>query len=231
MSTITIHKPDTQAIETENLSCIERAKSLTIFDKLSHEFGQQQLRLVVGFERKVVELFSDPKQSAFLAHKSICISEKKLLAPLSEARSIITHKIATYEAEERMKAEIKALRLTELARKQEEERQLADAIQAEEVGDKASADAILEQPVTSPIVTVEPEIAEVQGVISQTRWHAEVEDKLLLVRFVSQNPAWLHLIEVNMPEANKAARAMKEALARTVPGLRSVSEEVKLVRT
>lgn len=228
MSTIEIVQPETADLTTKNESLLVAAGELKVIDKASHENGQELLKVIARAEKIVVERFAEPKTAAHKAHKFITQMEGMFLDVIRKARSIVSPKLTIYEVEQQRIAEAKQRELAELARKQEEERLLQDAIDAEAVGDKAGATAILAEPVSAPVVTVAPETAKVDGVSTRTVWHAEVTDKMRLLKYVVEHPEWLNLIEVNLTALNSLARAQKSAYA--LPGTKAVSEQLKAVR-
>lgn len=229
MSEIVLVKPDDTAMRSEMAPVLTAAQELEVTNKISHADGQSLLAGVSRMGKRVVELFAEPKKAAHKAHRAVCEAEGKLLNPLKEARNLISRKCGEYEAEQRRIAEKKRRELEAQARKQEEDRRLAEAIAAEEAGDTATAEAILEEPPPpAPVISVEPEVAKVDGVSSQTRWRAEVTDKVALIKHVAAHPEWATLLDPNMPNLNQMARGAREGLQ--IPGVRAVSETTKMVR-
>lgn len=220
---IQIVEPDITAISQDQLRMVQVAKSFIVQDQASHAAALDFLQQVARMEKLGKALFAESKDSLNKAGKALRAAEAKLILPCTEARRIITYeKIAPFEAEERRKAEAESCRLAEIARKQEEERLLADAIEAEQQGDKQAADQILAETVTAPVVRVEPQIATAKGVTTATVWHAEVTDKLALIRYVAEHPEWVNLLDPVMPALNSLARSQKDSLA--IPGVKAVSE-------
>jgi len=114
------------------------------------------------------------------------------------------------------------------ARQREEERQILDAISADESGDKATAAAILEEQRALPVIVVAPALAKVSGVSTRTDWRAEVVDKLALIRYVAAHPEWTNLLEANEPALSGLARSQRSALA--IPGVRAIEVQGRSVR-
>ncbi len=228
MTNIEIIQPETGDLTAQNQSLFIQASTLAVIDKMSHQAGSEILKDIARAEKIVVERFAEPKQAAHKAHKFITQMEGMFLEAIKDARSIISPKLIGYETEQRRIAEAKQRELAELARKQEEERLLQDAIDAEASGDKAGASAILEEPISAPVVTVAPETAKVDGVSTRTVWRAELTDKMRLLKYVVEHPEWLNLIEVNLSALNALARSQKGAFA--LPGTKAVSESIKAVR-
>jgi len=114
------------------------------------------------------------------------------------------------------------------ARKAEEDRLLAEATAAQDAGDTEQAQAIIDQPIMVPVVTVAPAVARVEGVGQQTRWAAEVTDKLALIKYVALHPEWVGLLDANEPNLNRLAVSQREAMR--IPGVRAVSRTIRMVR-
>ncbi len=228
MTQLTLISPETTELEVEKSSIVKRANDLTIASADEHAVALLMLKDVATAQRKVQELFKDPKAAAHAAHKSITEAEGKLLGPLAEARGIISRKATTYELEEQRKAEEEAKRLQEEARQAEEKRQIEDAILAEASGDKAQAEEILAAPVEVATVKPIPQIARMSGITSRTNYKGEVEDLLVLVKHVAANPHLIGLLEVNQTGLNAYAKAMKEGFK--MPGCRLVKDVAKSVK-
>ena len=230
MEPVVIEAVDVQPVQRELVPLAERAAQIVVTDKEQHGEAQTYLVDLAQLERRVTGLFAAPKASANAAHKQICAAEKQLLAPIQDARRIVTRSIGLYEFEERRRAEDERRRKEKEARKREEERLLAEAQAAEEAGDAELAEQIIEEAAAAPPppVKVEPQLARTPGVVSQTRWHAEVTDLPALIAYVAGNPTHQNALQANMPYLNGLARNMRDNMR--LPGVRAVSEIVKGVR-
>lgn len=230
MQSVVIETPDAQPVQRELIPLAERAKMIVVSNRDQHGEAQEYLAELAQLERRVIGLFQGPKTSAYVAHRDICATEKQLLTPIQDARRIVTRAITHYETEERRRAEEERRRKEEEARRREEERLLAEAAAAEASGDTDLAEQIIQEVETTPapVIKAEPELAQVAGVVSQERWHAEVTDFSALVAYVASNPTFLNALEPNMTTLNALARSMRGNMR--IPGVRAVSEIVKSVR-
>lgn len=208
---ITIERPETEEQEAANQAIVVEAKGIAVSSADEHGAALEFLKRVAGMAKNVRDLFEAPKRAAHAAHKEICGAEKKLLGPIEAASQHVRGKVLAYEREEKRRAEAEARRKAEEARKAEEERRLADAEQAEEEGDHETADAILDEEPAVPIsVAPTPKVAKVEGVQRRTRYVAEVVDLHALVKFVAENPEWLHLLKPDTAALNAIARTQKD---------------------
>jgi hypothetical protein len=223
-----IEAPATAEAEQEQQVIITDAQALVVSSPASHEIALGMLKAIAGAEKKVKDLFAEPKRAAHAAHKAITQAEAKLLDPLGKARQIVTGKAVTFEADQRRKAEEEARRLAAEAKQREEEAALADAIDAEASGDTAAAEQIMETPIEAPVVTVAPQVAQVSGVSSRETWSAEVTDLAALVAYVASRPEWINLLLPNEQALNSLARAQRAALK--IPGVRAVAKRGLSVR-
>jgi hypothetical protein len=223
---------DAAAIEREVSPIVSRAREIKVTDKPSHEVAQEALVALARADKFIEGLYAGPKAILFKAHRDMTAEEKSKREPIAEARRLIFAECDGYDARERARAEAEARRIAEEARQQAEERALQEAILAEQEGDKAAAEAILAEPVETPYVPPAPEIAMGKGVGGQTRWSAEVIDKKALLEFVvAHYETSEHLVEPVGPALNKLATAQKEALAKTIPGVRAVKSRSGVVRS
>lgn len=228
VSMIQIEKPGPPAIVAELHQVVVAARAFKVSDVETNAIALERVKRLRAGERGIEDHFARSKKAASDAHKEIVAAVNALIAPIAEARRIYDNSAAAYEQEERRKAEEEQRRLQEKARKDEEERQLLAAIDAEERGDQAEAKAIMEEPVVTPVVTVAPQVARVEGVSSRTNWSAEVTDLLALVRYVAAHPEWVYLLEPSIPNLNRLAVAQRNALS--IPGVRAVSKTVRSTR-
>jgi hypothetical protein len=225
---ILIERPGPPAVVAELAPVVQAAHAFEVTDVDTNAVALQRVRSLRLGERVIEDHFANAKKAASDAHKSIVAAVNGLVGPLAAARSIYDRKAAEYEQAERKKAAVEQARLQAEARKQEEERSLLAAIEAEEAGDGATSAAIMAEPVSVPMVTVAPAVAKVEGVSTRTNWAAEVFDLLALVKYVAEHPEWLSLVEANEPNLNRMAVSQHEALA--FPGVRAVSKTVRSTR-
>lgn len=225
---ITIERPSPPAIVGELSPLVKGAMAFNVTDVETNAVALQRLKALRDGEKKIADYFEPARKAADAAKKEILAARDGLIGPIAAARSIYDAKASEYEAAERRKAEEEQRRLQAIARKQEDERQLMAAIEAEASGNPAEADAILEERPAAPVITVAPAVAQVQGVSSRTTWSAEVHDVEALIVYVAAHPEWSSLLEPNMPNLNRLAVAQREALA--IPGVRAVSKVVRSTR-
>jgi hypothetical protein len=228
MQDIVIARPDASALAAEAAPLVRAASSLKIATKDDHERALESIKVLRGFEKRIIDAFEPTRKNLDGAKKELLALRDGMLRPISSARATIDTTAAAYETEQRRIAEAETKRLMEEARKREEERQLEQAVEAEEAGDPELADEILREPTPLPVVHVAAAVAKVDGMSTQTRWGAEVVDLLALVRYVAANPQWVNLLEANTVALNRLAVAVKGELR--IPGVRAVSTTHRVAR-
>ena len=185
MTSTVLEQPDTAPIEAELAPVVAQAAGIVIRDTASHAAGQAYVAEVSRREKFVKEMFLDSKQKAFAAHRAITALESRLLAPLEAARKLVNGRLDVYEAEARRQAAAEQARLEAQAKKQEEDRQLMDAVAAQEAGDEQAAAEIMAEPVAAPVIHVAPAVAKVEGVSVRTNYGAKVTDLSKLILWVA----------------------------------------------
>jgi hypothetical protein len=219
---ISIRPPDVTDLVQELHPIVEAANNLQVMDVESDAMAQKYAAQLRKGERRFEAEFKDAKDLANRAHKSLCATIARLVAPHAAARAILERKSFVFHQEQRRIADERARLLQEEARRQEEDRMLAEAAEAEKRGDKATAEAILEQPVETPVVYVAPQVAKVEGQTTRDNWKARVADLSALQKFVAENPNFSHLTEPAMPALNALARAQKGTLR--IPGVEAYND-------
>lgn len=231
MDSVAISVPDPQTMRSSTNPVLVAANALEVRTQEHHQLGQEILHRIADAQRKVQEHYKNSKDLAFQTHRQICADEAKLLKPLTEARTIVSQKCARYEQEARERAEDERRELEAAEARKQAERALAAAQEAQDAGDGAAAEAILEAAVSDdpPRVVVKPEVAKVEGVSLRWNYTAEVHDLLSLVRHVANRPELLNLIKPNSTAINGLARAHKDNFK--VAGCRLIKTPIHAVRT
>lgn len=235
MENLNIEMPDTQPFLAQSMELAKKTESFKVITHDDYLFVGEHLKSIKGVQKRVVELFREPKLQTNKAHKAICEAEKKLLDPLKRIESVCNQEASTYLIALRQKEEEEATRRRSeaeaQARKQAEEEQLRRAEAVATAGDKEAAMKILEEtPVIAPIEIAPIQKAErVEDQHVRTTYRAEVTDFSALVKAVAAGQVALSVLEANLPVLNKMAVALKEELR--IPGVKVVAETKVVTRT
>jgi len=217
-----------EALDIQVIETTEEAKGIEVKDPDTYIFAAEKLKAAKALISEIKEFFKPLKEKAKAAHHALCESEKEKLAPLDAAVSDIGGKMRAYEAEQARIAKEEERRLGELAKKQEEEARLLEAIEAEEAGDADSAKRIMEEKPPAPIVRVQAEVPKVQGLSYRTTYRAEVTDLRALVKAVAAGDVPLLAIMPAEVFLNQQARSLKETMA--YPGVRVIEDRTIATR-
>jgi hypothetical protein len=233
-------------ISSEIETTIAPARNINIVDQETAN-AANKLRTAIKAKKKDVEAFFKPHiENAHKAHKDLTTSRKEKLQPLDAAIKFIGNKLNIYdqeqqriakeaeakrqqeETEARRIAEEEAEKIRQAEQKRIEEEQLAAAQQAEESGDNALAEAILEQEVevapfqpayVPPPQPVQPAYVPPTGMSRRTTWKAEVMDIKALCVAVAAGDVPADVFKINQSLLNEKARAMQNNL--NWPGVRT----------
>lgn len=157
---------------------IESAKTLIITDDVSYQTATTTLKLISDRKKQVQNYWEGPKGSASKAHKDICAKEKEMLNPLADVESLLKKSMSLYtvKLEANRRAEAAAL---ERKKQEERERFLNEAVDAEKIGDIASAETSLlmaemvEDMVVAPVTSMMPKAT---GISVRKTWKARITD-------------------------------------------------------
>ena len=206
---------DQNEITERALTVPEQAKGILI--RTNEDYIKAgEILLVIKDLRKEIDSFFDPiAKKAYEAHKEVVAQKKRADAPLVEAEGIIKPRISAYLAEqERIRREEES-RLREIARKEEEDRRLLDAIAAEAAGENEEAAAILdEKPMVAPVI-VPKSVPKVQGISTQKRWTYRITNPALIPR---------EFMAIDEQKIGAVVRAMKDQAK--IAGVEVYSEDV-----
>ena len=207
---------DIQEVDQKALTIIEEANLVTIKDTETYTQAGGLWASIQGIKKEVVETFKPIIDAAHKAHKEALKQKAKIFDPLDMAGRTVKKVMEIYDREQEQIRLAEEARLREIARKEEEERLLAEALEAERNGDTEEVEAILGAPAYVPPVIVQKTIPKLQGgPVFQTRWKFRVVDK----RNVPEDFKVVDEVKVG-----QVVRAMKEAT--NIPGVEAYSERV-----
>lgn len=234
---------DELAIEGQNL--VGQVTALAVVDDPTFQRAGVMLKTVKLYLRRVAEVFDPIVETAFLAHKTAVAQRKSVEQYALTAERTLKDRMGTYEQEQaairreaeriaeverqRLEAEERTRVAVEEARLQAEaeERRLAEAVAAEQAGDRVRAQALIEAPVVvapvapRPVFVAPPPVARpaVEGVSFRDDWDFEVQDAARIPR---------EYLMVNEVQIRKVVKAMKGQTA--IPGIRAFARRVTAAR-
>jgi len=206
-------KDDIKQLEIEAIAFPDQARALRVTSNEIYETAGGLLVQIKGLRKKINRTFKPMKEAAVKAHKAVLEQERLADAPLVEAEDIIKPELARWDMEQERLRRVEEQRLQELARKQEEDRRLAEAVAIEQAGDKKLADQVIAAPVEVPPVIVAKSVPKVQGISYTERWTYRVINPAIV-------PAEFKMLDE--VKIGQYARAMKSA--GRIPGIEIYSE-------
>lgn len=221
--------PELKELQEAAAPIVMRAEALEIATKEQHEGGLFLLKGIRVGKKGIKEMLDPLCKKANDLHKSLTWLRKEALKSWDHAEDITTGKLDTYEREQQRIADEAAAEAQAEAEALEEDRQLAEAAEAQDAGDHKAAEEIVSRPIEAPIVESRPDVAKMKGVSARTSYKVQVVDVVMLAKHVVDNPQWQNLIMGNMTVLNGLARSQQQAF--NVPGCRLVKDTVRSVRT
>lgn len=223
---ITLVEPEaekTTALERRALAVAKTAKAFVIVTPDDFRCAGDFLRDVKTALAEIDELCDPPVEAAHKAHKAALAVKRRLTAPFLEAESVLKPLMAKYQEQEEKRRKEEERRLQEEANRKAEEERLLLAIDAEQAGDKESAEELLAAPVEAPVVVVKSE-TKVAGVSFRDNWKSRVVDLRALARGVAEGTVPATAILPNQAFLDNQARASKGEIK--YPGVQTYSEKV-----
>ncbi len=203
-----------QEVDAKALSVIEEADAVIITNTLSY-VKAGELWTIITKMKKEVDASYDPIISAnHLAHKKAINQKAKIFDPLKRAGKYVKSAMEKYDFVQEQIRLKEETRLREIAREEEEERQLAEALEAEQNGEKEEAETILEAPVYVPPVVVQKTTPKLKGgPVYRTTWKFRIVDESKIPK---------EFMTPDLVRIGQSVRAMKDAT--NIPGIESYSE-------
>lgn len=216
-------------IKTTNQSLIDRAQMLAMSIEDEGSFKEAGLFLVEIDRRSKwwEDLVSPAVESAFKAHKAICMVREEIAGPLKQSKKMVGNAMATWDFQQKQKAAEEARKQAAILRKQQEDAALAQAQQLQDSGHKELADAVMDQPIHTPVFS--PPTPKADGIGFRSTWSAEVLDFNALVIAVAAGKVPLAALKVDPVFLNRQASSLKNELR--YPGVRVSENRVAAVRS
>jgi hypothetical protein len=229
-------------LDDQTADIVIQARECVVKDDAGLAVASTLLGGIKALLAESASIFDEPQSAAHAAHKAIIAARKKVDDPLKRAEKSVKIAVSNHHAEiyrrqekARLAAEAEARRLEEARIKAEreeiraeakriadEEARLAAAIEAEELGDMETADAILEAepeiiapalielPPAPSISRVAPP-AKVAGMSTSKKYTAAVRDLRVFVQWALFCDRFEEFFSVNQSALNATAREAKES--------------------
>ncbi len=210
-----------------SIDLCEKARTLTITSSIQYVQACEE-KLAIDEMIKDRHAVHDPAvQKAYESHQAACRARNSDILPLEEAKRLYQAATDRWRREqERIALEAARLEREQIARQAEELRE-AELVEAEQAGaTEVEVQAIIERPVYVPPVMlpkVNPQVPKVAGIRRKAdNWKARLDPSnpaslRKLILFVSTNPQFEHLLQLNESSANALAKGLKTQMA--IPGL------------
>lgn len=208
------------------LSWPQRAKALTILTAATYDEAGEMLRGIKALRKEIDATFTPIITKAHDAHKEACAQKKRAEAPLAEAEAILKQGLIGYQTVQEQIRQADERRLQAIARQEEETRRLDEAAALERAASAAidltegfqlrrEAEALLEQPIVAPVVTLASSTPKLAGISYREVWKFRVTDPALVPR---------EYLAIDEQKIGGVVRALKGAA--TIPGIQAYAEKV-----
>jgi len=205
-----------QEVDARALSVIEEANLVSIVNHGTYAKAGVLWKSIKDMRKQVKNTFSPIITKAHQAHKEAIAQRDKIMVPLTKTGKTVKYAMEKYDSIQEEMRKKKEAKLREIARKEEEERQLAEALEAEQNGEKEEAETILEAPAYVPPVVVAKTTPKLQGgPVYRTVWKFRIIDKRKVPN---------EFLIPDQVKIGQIVRAMKEAT--NIPGVEAYSERV-----
>jgi hypothetical protein len=170
--------------------------------------------LIAEIKRK----FTTPKRLAKSAHDALLAWEHEEIDPLTEKVEKLGRAALSWRSEQKRIADKALSDAQALAKRQAEDRQLAQAAKLETLGETKKAEAVLARPVLVPvIVSTGAEVPVVKGSSFSFKPEVEIVDLIAFLYYVAEAPEVNgYLVNPNRTALNGLAKAQGSSFS--IPG-------------
>ena len=170
---IVIETPDVSVERNDASLMLQIAQAIAITTDAGYLSAGEDVKEIARRER-IIEAKMDPLcDLTNRAHKGMTGLRAELLAPLKQAREIISRKLWTWEKEREKLRQAEQARLEREARERATDSQIAKAAALDSAGHHEAAEAVLNRPVQAPVVAP-PAAAKIAGYTSRTEFTFEI---------------------------------------------------------
>ncbi len=215
-----------EELEPETVTLAAQAETLVVIDDATLERAGELIKDAHGRKKFIEDVFEPMRVSAKNTYDEVRALIQRATEPLEKVKDILSTKGSSYLAERERRMREEAQRRELIAKQQAEEQALAQAAEAERMGDKELAAQILAEgvdPLMQPSAPSADYAINLVGLKYTEHWSAEVIDLAKLVKAVAEGKQPITLLAANQTALNQMARAQKGAM--NVPGVRPVKKE------
>lgn len=195
---------------------ISQAQQITVIDAEEYEMACSFLTLVATRKKQVNETFDPIVQKAHAAWQEAINQRKKFMTPLEMAELNVKTKVSQWRIDEERKRREEEDRLQANAKREADERAIAEAQSLEDNGEKELAAMVLEEAAAAPapVVVAPSTVPKQDGIAKKTTWKFRIVNEELIPR------------EYMVPSEMKIGAVVRSQKQLTkIPGVQAFPEE------
>ena len=233
MMQVQVPAPDRNALMGAAVRALEQSKGIIIDSPEVYALVAEDLKAVKGRIKEVSALAKSLRDPFNVALDNLTRTFKEPIDTYSLAEKNIKDAMLAYSQEVERKRQLQIAKdqaeAQERARKEREKLE-AQAEAAESSGkvEKAEALATAAQSVMAAPVVKQESATKVSGISTRTVIKWELKDMGALIEYISANPQYQNLLQVNQTNMNNLVKALGEQLP--VDGIRVFKEQVMASR-
>jgi len=205
---------EAEGLKRDVISYSRSLMSIQVTNSIEYEQARQVLLAIKDRQKLIKEKLDPIRVKAYDTYQTALNLIKEAEAPLKEAETYLKRQIGGFLTSEELKRKAEENRLRLIAQKEEENRRLAAALQAEAEGDTEEADAILdEEPAFIPPPIVARTVETGGGIAMKTNWKFRINDASKIPR---------EFLAPDLVKIGGYVRSMKEAAK--IPGVDTWAE-------
>ena len=214
---------------------VAQAHEITVETSDDYEMACSFLTLIATRRKQVGETFDPIVQKAHATWQEAIAQRKKFLDPLNEAEANVKRKVSDWRIDEERKRKAEEDRLAAIAKKEADDRALAEAEQLAANGEHELATMVLEEAAAAqaPVLVAPTTVPKQEGIAKKTTWKWRYKGNpssalQALVKAAAEDERWLAYLCVNETVVGGEART-KKSLTR-IPGIEVYPDESVSVR-
>jgi hypothetical protein len=200
---------------------VQQAQQIAVNDADDYEFACAFLRKIDADDKVIDDFFDSDIAKAYQLHRSLTGKKKMFKDPLKAAKDDVGIKVGQYRLLEERKKHAEEDRLSAIAKKDADDRAMAEAAHLAANGEKELADIVIQEAAAAPapVVVLESSVPKEEGISGRNNWKFRIVDETQIPR---------EFLEPSMVKIGAIVRSQKSMTK--IPGVQVWNEPSVNVR-
>lgn len=213
---------DTAVLKATIDNLIKEMEQVEVKNQEEYDFLSAWLKRNKESQKMVVDAFEADRLLAKKAYDDVLDEKKRYMGPLEASERIARQKLSVFATAQEQARRAEQKRLDDIARKEADDKRLAEAEKLAAAGKIEKADALLDKSVRPAFVPPAPKVGKMREV-----WTVEIIDLKALCLAVALGQADSIFVEANRYNLAASAQLLKDKFS--IPGVKAEQTFVPVI--